>query len=286
MAAPSLAPALDSASRRLVPRYPISIPLDVVVLRSGVPNTIPGRCVDLSETGIGAIVAGELAPSQAVAVELRLPNVGLPVRARAQVRFQNRLRCGLQFVGLSSEQREKIRYWTSQTAGQSVFSEEIEIPQTVEERRTVVRDKNTIARSVRVRRRRFFVLLGFLLAFTVIGWWQWQTAWNKLESEGSGSGLLGVPVRVPAQLMDKRILYKTDAVYPEEARRAGTEGVVVLDALIARDGTVRRLRPISGPELLTQSASNAVLEWRFEPYRAGREAVEIETTITLEFRLH
>src|SRR5215470_14481302 len=35
MAAPSLAPALDSASRRLVPRYPISIPLDVVVLRSG-----------------------------------------------------------------------------------------------------------------------------------------------------------------------------------------------------------------------------------------------------------
>src|SRR5205085_9037354 len=118
MAAPSLAPMRHSASRRGVPRYRTNIPLDVTALQSGVPHTIPGRCADLSETGIGALIAGELIPEQSVAVELRLPNVGLPVRARAQVRYQEHLRCGLQFVGLSAEQREKIRYWASQSAAQ------------------------------------------------------------------------------------------------------------------------------------------------------------------------
>src|SRR5512146_215272 len=103
MAAPSLAPALDSASRRRFFRHSISVPLDVIALRSGIPNNLPGRCIDLSEAGIGAIVSGELVPGQPVAIELRLPNVGLPVRARAQVRYEDRLRCGLQFVGLSAE---------------------------------------------------------------------------------------------------------------------------------------------------------------------------------------
>ena len=115
MAAPSLASAFDSASRRMMPRHPIDVALDVIALQSGIPNNMPGRCCDLSENGLGAIVAGELIAGQSVAIELRLPNVGLPVRARAQVRYQDRLRCGLQFVGLSVEQREKIRYWSSRT---------------------------------------------------------------------------------------------------------------------------------------------------------------------------
>src|ERR1700683_80283 len=92
-------------------RHPISVPLDLIALRSGVPENLPGRCTDISEAGVGAVVAGELAPGQQVAVELRLPNVGVPVRVRALVSYQFRLHCGLEFVGLSAEQREMIRYW-------------------------------------------------------------------------------------------------------------------------------------------------------------------------------
>src|SRR5512143_743247 len=114
MAAPSLAPSFDSASRRHVFRCPINVPVDVVALKSGIPNTIPGRCIDLSDRGVGVILAGELIAGEAVAIELRLPNVGLPIRARAQIRYQDHLRYGLQFIGLSMEQREMIRYWTSQ----------------------------------------------------------------------------------------------------------------------------------------------------------------------------
>ena len=109
-------PVFDETPRRVFPRYPINVPLDLVALRSGVPEDLPGRCTDLSETGVGAVVAGELAAGQPVAVELRLPNVGVPVRARAQVRYQSRLRCGLEFVGLPAEQREMIRYWVYRSA--------------------------------------------------------------------------------------------------------------------------------------------------------------------------
>jgi len=99
-------PALEPSPRRAFLRHPIQVPLDLIVLRSGVPESIPGRCTDICEGGMGAIVAGELAAGQRVAVELRLPNVGVPVRARAVVRHQWQLHCGVEFVGLALEQRE------------------------------------------------------------------------------------------------------------------------------------------------------------------------------------
>ena len=113
-AAPSL--ALEKTQRRAFPRRPVHVVLDVIALRSGVPENLPGRCTDLSETGVGAVIAGELVPDQQVAVELRLPDVGVPVRARALVRFQSRLHCGLEFVGLLVEQRELIRYCVYRSA--------------------------------------------------------------------------------------------------------------------------------------------------------------------------
>lgn len=86
--------------------------------------------------------------------------------------------------------------------------------------------------------------------------------------------------------MAKRIVIKVEPVYPEAARTAGTEGLVVLDALIAPDGSVERLRAVSGPDLLVQSATKAVESWKFEPYLSSGQAVEVETTIAVEFRLH
>ncbi len=113
-------PVFDETPQRIFPRHRINVPLDLIALRSGVPENLPGRCTDISEAGVGAVVAGELATGQQVAVELRLPNVGVPVRARALVRYQSRLRCGLEFVGLTAEQREMIRYWVYRSAAQLV----------------------------------------------------------------------------------------------------------------------------------------------------------------------
>ncbi|HEX7422621.1 MAG TPA: TonB family protein [Terriglobales bacterium] len=279
-AAPS--PAFEETPRRVFPRHPINVPLDLIALRSGVPENLPGRCTDLSEAGVGAVVAGELAADQQVAVELRLPNVGVPVRARALVRYQSRLRCGLEFVGLSAEQREMIRYWVYRSASQPVDFKEVKGGPAKTEAPVVVAEQAAKPRRrIRIGRRGFYVLFACLLALAGLGWW--QRSWNELEAQApvAESGL-----RVSPETMDKRIVTKVEPVYPEAARKAGMQGLVVLDAVIAPDGNVKRLRPVSGPDLLVQSATEAVQSWKFEPYLSSGKAVEVETTIAVEFRLN
>jgi TonB family protein len=293
MAAPSLAPILESASRRRSLRYPINVSLEVVALQSGIPNNMPGRCTDLSEAGLGAVVAGDLVAGQAVAIELRLPNVGLPVRARAQVRYQDRLRCGLQFVGLSVEQQEKIRYWSSQIAPLSAHAgpSKVETPlpdlPALRSVPGVVPEEEKRKQGIRVRRRRLYVLAAVMVALAGLGFWQWQHAWNELEGDTfvAAEPRLGLPPRVSPEIMDSQIVYKVDPVYPDAARQAGLQGLVVLDAVIGQDGKVKRLRPVAGPGLLAQSALDAVQSWRYTPYRSGGQAVEVETTVSVDFRL-
>ena len=294
-AAPSL--ALEKTQQREFSRRPVHVPLDVIALRSGVPENLPGRCTDLSESGVGAVIAGELVPDQQVAVELRLPNVGVPVRARALVRYQSRLRCGLEFVGLSVEQREMIRYWVYRSASAPVDIGDFKKDEKVAAARTEMETEATMAaavpaanprRRIRVGRRGFYALVACTLALAGLGWWQWQRSWNELEAHAAvaESGMQGSPEAISAETMAKRIVTKVEPVYPEVARSAGTEGLVVLDAVIAPDGRVERLRPVSGPDLLVQSATEAVQSWKFEPYLSSGQAVEVETTIAVEFRLH
>jgi TonB family protein len=291
-AAPTL--VLEKTQRREFPRRPVHVPLDVIALRCGVPENLPGRCTDLSETGVGAVIAGELVPDQQVAVELRLPNVGVPVRARALVRHQSRLRCGLEFVGLSVEQLEMIRYWVSRA------SAPVDIGDFKKEEKIAVAETETGAavaaavpaanrrHKIRVGRRGFYMVFACTLAVAGLGWWQWQRSWSELEAHAAvaESGMQGSPQTVSAETMAKRIVTKVEPVYPEKARSAGMEGLVVLDVVVAPDGSVERLRPLAGPDVLVQSATKAVQSWRFEPYLSSGKAVEVETTIAVEFRLH
>jgi TonB family protein len=291
----------NQASRRSLPRYLIDVSLDVIALQSGIPYNMPGRCCDLSESGLGAVVAGELLAGQSVALELRLPNVGLPVRARALVRYQERMRCGLQFVGLSVEQREKIRYWTSQNATRIVptaaateatadatKTKSLEIETVTPPQAELVSPSDEKhPRRFRVRRRRFLVLVAFMMGLAALGWWQWQNSWNELEVAAplDAEAQPGMPLRVPPEAMDHQILYKVDPVYPDAAREAGTQGLVVLDAVIATDGTVKGLRAVAGPAMLSQAALDAVQSWKYAPYRVQGSPVEVETTVSVDFRL-
>ena len=199
--------ALEKTPRRVFPRYPINVPMDLVALRSGVPENLPGRCTDLSEAGVGAVVAGELAAGQHVAVELRLPNVGVPVRARALVRYQSRLHCGLEFVGLSVEQREMIRYWVYRSAAQPVGFQEEKKAATAKTEAPMVGAEPAAKprRRIRIGRRGFYVLVASILALAGLGWWQWQRSWSELEKRAPAgeSGLRVSPETIERQVVTK-----------------------------------------------------------------------------------
>ena len=100
-----------SGVRRRIPRYSVAIPVDITVLRSGAPASIPGRSLDLGEGGVAAVLAAELQLGEWVAVEFLLPNAGQSLQTKAVVRHHNHLRCGFEFLGLSGDQRSMIRRW-------------------------------------------------------------------------------------------------------------------------------------------------------------------------------
>lgn len=181
-AGPSPEPAPEAGLRRNVPRHSITVPLDVITLRSGIPDSLPGRCTNISEAGIGAAVAGDLVPNQHVAIELKLPHVALPLRARAIVRHHTRLHCGLQFVNLSVEQREMIRFWAFRNTVQPP-EENLPEPsvQTSELAQKVVPAKRRFRPRIRISRRQAVVLLAVTLVVAVCMWLYWEWSWRKLE---------------------------------------------------------------------------------------------------------
>jgi len=73
--------------------------------------------------------------------------------------------------------------------------------------------------------------------------------------------------------------------YPPLAQHMNVQGSVVLQALIAADGSIQSLRVMSGPAILSNAAQQAVREWRFKPVYQNGEAVETKATITVNFTI-
>jgi protein TonB len=75
--------------------------------------------------------------------------------------------------------------------------------------------------------------------------------------------------------------------YPQAARTAKAQGVVVLEAQIERDGRVCSARVVRSIPLLDQSAIDAVFRWRFTPAKTtvNEVAVPVITTLTVNFTL-
>jgi TonB family protein len=290
-AAATQAPVRVFTNTRRVPRFPLAVPADVTVLRSGIPYSIPGRSVTLGERGLGLVLAGELHAGDSVGIEFRLPDAGGRFRLKAVVRYQALLHCGLEFVHLTSEQQTLIEHWTrKKTATNATAS-----PPRAGARSTTRQTTAPSARSGAVRghrghsatfRRATWVALAAMLLLGTLGWWRWRQAWGELEAQIPPSQplLRQPPATVPAEVMEKLVTHKTAPIYPEAAKQANIQGVVVLDTTIGPDGTVLDVRPISGPDELTPAAVDAVKWWRFQPYLVNGQAVLVKTTLAVDFR--
>jgi TonB family protein len=93
------------------------------------------------------------------------------------------------------------------------------------------------------------------------------------------------PINVKAGIMAGQIVTKVNPVYPPDAKAAKVQGAVVLNAVIAKDGTVQDLSVVSGPEELQRSAMDAVRQWVYKPYLLNGNPTEVETKITITYSL-
>ena len=294
---PTLFPEQAEINKRRSPRFPVAIPVDVVVLRSGIPATIPGRALDVSVGGVAAVLSGELRSGEWVGVSFQLPTVKDPVQAKAMVRHHGPLRCGLQFYGMPSEQQGALDTWirmaveTAPPNTTTLPSWQEPAPRkpagvmpAAERSRRAARHK-----SRRTSSRRWFWLvpaIGLLLAL-MFGLWWWRNGLSDLENtRAENSDAPAQPqTKVPGTVMEQRLLHKVDPAYPREAEKASLQGLVTLNVVIGPDGVVKDLRPLSGPDVLARAAMDAVKWWRFQPYEVEGKPATVETTIEVEFRL-
>jgi TonB family protein len=92
-------------------------------------------------------------------------------------------------------------------------------------------------------------------------------------------------IRVGGNVQQTKLVSQPPAVYPLEAKQARIQGVVKLNATIAKDGTMQHLEVISGHPLLIPAALEAVKQWVYEPTLLNKQPVEVQTEIDVNFTL-
>jgi len=97
--------------------------------------------------------------------------------------------------------------------------------------------------------------------------------------------LPAAPVRVGGNIRPPQKVTDVAPVYPQLARLAHVEGVVILEAVIGEDGAVRDVRILRSIPLLDDAAKEAVRQWRFTPTLLNGEAVPVVMTVTVAFKL-
>jgi protein TonB len=92
-------------------------------------------------------------------------------------------------------------------------------------------------------------------------------------------------VRVSQGVAQALLERKVDPKYPAEARKNHIQGIVVLHALIDRDGKIAALWVASGAPELAPATLAAVSQWRFRPYLLNNEPIQVDTQITVNYTL-
>jgi TonB family protein len=93
------------------------------------------------------------------------------------------------------------------------------------------------------------------------------------------------PVRVGGDIRPPTKVRHVDPVYPARAREAGVGGIVIIDATVGVDGSIRDARILRGQALLNQAALDAVSQWVFTPTLLNGAPVEVMMTVTINFTL-
>jgi protein TonB len=89
-----------------------------------------------------------------------------------------------------------------------------------------------------------------------------------------------------SQGVSQGLLYKKIAPsYPQNALRMHIEGKVELLATISKEGNITHIKVLSGDSQLARAANDAVKQWKYKPYLLNGEPVEIQTQVTVNFKL-
>jgi protein TonB len=81
------------------------------------------------------------------------------------------------------------------------------------------------------------------------------------------------------------LIKQVQPTYPPNALRLRIEGSVQMMATLSKNGDITEVKVLSGDQQLSQAAASAVKQWKYKPYLLNGEPVEIQTQITVNFKL-
>ena len=93
------------------------------------------------------------------------------------------------------------------------------------------------------------------------------------------------PVRIGGALKAPALVERVEPEYPPLAVRAQVQGVVILEAIVDRDGRVEDVRVLRSIPLLDQAALAAVQQWRYSPLLLNGTPERFVLTVTVSFSL-
>jgi periplasmic protein TonB len=109
------------------------------------------------------------------------------------------------------------------------------------------------------------------------------------------SAVASAPVKVPrivpqvvniSQGVSQGLLIKkVQPVYPSSAVSMRIQGAVELQATISKTGDITNVKVLGGEPALSPAAVDAVRQWKYKPYYLNGEPVEVQTQVTINFRL-
>ena len=94
------------------------------------------------------------------------------------------------------------------------------------------------------------------------------------------------PVRIGGQIQTPALITRVEPAYPPIAVSAHLEGIVILEAIVSREGTVEEVKVLrSVHPLLDREAVTAVKQWRYSPLVLNGIKERFVLTVTLSFHL-
>ncbi len=93
------------------------------------------------------------------------------------------------------------------------------------------------------------------------------------------------PLRIGGVVAEANLIHRVQPVYPSLAKSARVQGTVEFTAVISKEGRVENLQLVRGHPLLVNAARDAILQWQYRPTLLNGQAVEVLTTITVNFTL-
>lgn len=103
---------------------------------------------------------------------------------------------------------------------------------------------------------------------------------------GEGGGVGGGVYRVGGGVSAPAVLFKVDPEYSEEARKAKYSGTVLISLIVDPNGKAQNIKVVRSLGLgLDEKAMEAVAKWKFKPGMKNGQAVAVQATIEVNFRL-